>query len=498
MLSRLKLFLALLCALLFWPATLLAAPLSQEQSIQATELRGELPTQYSKHFFGLTPLQRDGLVRLTLAYEPAGERSLRGLINFVVLSEDRLRRHLAGSALSSVHLARGEVLPYGADNLMETSFQASGKGNYTVIVFNNLDAQARYILTADNALLRDDSGQSVDVFTDQLIQIQDRAAESVATYAPVSAVRLTGSLEATNERHYIGLRPNVRDGRIVLRYFYDPRDESSLRGRTNFYVLAEDGIRRIQHGDDPEVVNIATGYSLPFLATNELSADFNASGYGPYLAVLYNESTMPSTYALEIDGGVLEEQFGQTQESQAAAAEYAALGEPLPRLALFDEPSDTPDDALAQSATDQPISVSFPTLSDETTAVGELQLSGEQHYWTVEPLVTDGIVVLTLEYAPRNLDVPYEPVSFWVLDADGVRRVVAGTRPQDVNIAGGSPVQYGTDKGNLRTVFNASGRGPYTIVVTKNVDNQMQYMVRVKGGRLLDSDAQLDIAQVGP
>ncbi|MEM7130060.1 MAG: hypothetical protein AAF702_27265 [Chloroflexota bacterium] len=524
--SRLTLFLILLFTPLLWPTSLFAASTLQEQAKEAVELRGELPIQYSKHFYGLKPLQMDGLVRLTLAYEPAGDRSLRGLISFVVLTDDGLRRHLAGDSLNSVSFARGNVLPYGAENVMETSFQSSGKGNYTVVVFNNLDARARYILNVDGGILVDDSGQSVEEFVDP--PVQEAAAQASTAAAPVTAVRLTGKLEKTRERHYIGLRPQVRDGQVVLRYVYHPQNESSLSGQTNFYVIDDDGIRRIQSGEDPELVNIAAGSLLPFLPSNELYADFSTSGYGPYLAVIYNDSTIPAAYTLEIDGGFLEEQVGQTQESQAAVAELLALGETLPASPLTGEPSGTlatsgdaesiDAESLSNSEPSTSIALSeaivengsaegseavptvalFPPIVNETTAVGTIQQRGEQHYWTVEPVIADDVVVITLEYAPRNLVVPFEPVNFWVLDADGFRRVVAGERPQEINIAAGGPVQYGADKGNLRTIFKTSRRGPYTVVVTKSVDAEMQYMLRVKGGRLLDIEERLQIAEATP
>lgn len=476
-----------------WSDVVQAAPIRQLQTTPTTELRGELPTQYSKHFFGITPLQRDGLIRLTLAYEPAGDRALRGLINFVVLSEDGLRRHLAGSDLNSVNLARGEVLSAGAGNLMETSFQASGRGAYTVIVYNNLDTRARYILTVDGGILTDDAEQSVREFTTEVAQTTTDAPD--AAYAPVTALRLTGALDNTNARHYISVRPSVRDGRVVLRYSFDPQDEISLRGRTNFYVLAEDGIRRIMHGDDPEMLNIATGYSLPFAPTNELSTDFNASGYGPYLAVLYNESTIPATYVLQVDGGLLEEQVGQTREGQVAATEFAALGQPLPQTPGFEETPPLLADGVETINVAEQTAAVFLTPSTETEAVGELAAEGVQHYWSVAPLVTDGILVLTLEYFPHSLDLPFDPVNFWVLDAHGLRQVVAGTPPQDVNIAVGSPIQYGAEAGKLRAVFNASGYGPYTVVVTKGVDTPMQYLLRIKGGELQEPEDQLDVAQ---
>ena len=94
-----------------------------------------LPAGY--HYLGLEPTFRDGTVVLTIALEPADDEDLRGAINFLVLTDDGLRRVLAGADPFDLDIAASAPLQFDPiGNKYQAVFKASGKGPYTVIVYN--------------------------------------------------------------------------------------------------------------------------------------------------------------------------------------------------------------------------------------------------------------------------------------------------------------------------------------------------------------------------
>ena len=107
------------------------------------------------------------------------------------------------------------------------------------------------------------------------------------------------------------------------------------------------------------------------------------------------------------------------------------------------------------------------------------------------PARLDGTIGLTLAIDPKDNQTVRENVNFWVLTEDGLRRVIAGARPQDLSIAMGMPVQFGTDLGKLSAVFNASGHGKYTIIVFNNSDVPVSYLLTAHGGLLSDETGQV-------
>ena len=85
-------------------------------------------------------------------------------------------------------------------------------------------------------------------------------------------------------------------------------------------------MRRFVYGARPEEVQIATGLQDPFNPNpNELVASFQASGSNEYTVLPYSLAPITTTYVMKVDGGVLMDRYGQTNEAAAARAEYAAM-----------------------------------------------------------------------------------------------------------------------------------------------------------------------------
>jgi hypothetical protein len=117
-------------------------------------MAGSFRQAYQHHYYALTPMVRDGVITLNLAFDPKNNQTLRENINFLVLSEEGLRAVLAGGPPVDYDLATGSFGRFGGNqDRLFASVQASGHGPYTVIVYNNSSVAARYILSADGGLL---------------------------------------------------------------------------------------------------------------------------------------------------------------------------------------------------------------------------------------------------------------------------------------------------------------------------------------------------------
>ena len=477
--------------------TLWAAPPRQIVTVQGTTLHGELPYQYNAHYLGLAPVIRDNVVSLTLAYDPQNNPNLQGFVNFFVLDEDGLRRFLAGSDPRAFAIAGGAPLQFDPiGNKMGAAFQASGRGQYTVVVYNNAQLPVQYTLTVEGGILIDSANQTVNPAT------QSEAAPTAtplptATPAPLPAnnplggaagQRLTGVLSSTIGRHYLEAVPGVRDGTILFSFRYDPLDQPALYGNVNFWVLDQAGLNAIIRGDKPVDVNLATGFPVPFSPfPNELQANFNASGKEPYTVLVYNQTSLPATYEIVIDGGQLSDRFGQTLEAKAAASTSSAV-------AVAPTPTATPSITLVSNT--QPAA----SVAEEGVAplpFGVPQLAGnfnrayQYHYFALQPTVRDGTVVLSLAFEPRDSQLLRENINFWVLTEDGLRRVVAGGPPPAYDIATGAYQDFGPYKGRLYAAFNASGRSAYTVIVFSNADLPARYLLTAEGGLLATEDVNV-------
>ncbi len=476
---------------------LYAAPLHQIVPVQGPFLRGELPNQYNAHYLGLETNVRDGMVALTLNYDPQNNPNLKGFVNFFVLDEDGLRRFLAGVDPESLAIAGGSPLQFDrVGNKMSAAFRVSGRGQYTVVVYNNSLLPVTYTLVAEGGTLIDNANQTLSPVAQSLEATPTPIpVVNVAVNNPLggaSGQRLTGVLSNTIGRHYLAAVPSVRDGTIFFNFHYDPLDQPGLHGNVNFWVLDEAGLNAIIRGDKPANVNLATGFPAPFSPfPNDLQANFNASGKDPYTVVVYNQTEIPASYDLAIQGGTLYDRYGQTTEAKNAAAAVmtqttTVLPTPTPILASI--PAATTDPSLVLIAsTGESLSAS---TAAETLPFGVAQLAGnfqaayQHHYLALVPTLRDGTVVLSLAFHPSDSQSLRENLNFWVLTEEGLQQVINGAPPSAYDIATGAYQEFGPYKGTLYAAFNASGRGRYTVIVFSNSDTPARYLLTAAGGLL--------------
>lgn len=142
---------------------------------------------------------------------------------------------------------------------------------------------------------------------------------AATTTGEVRATTMQGDLPEQDDQHFLGLVPSQRDGNISLSLTFDPQDSSELARRLNFWVLDEAGLNSYLRGTSPGEVAIAAGNRTFRGDTNERVASFNAAGFGPYTVIVYNNSRVPGSYTLTVEGGTLIDDANQTRTSQATA-----------------------------------------------------------------------------------------------------------------------------------------------------------------------------------
>ena len=159
--TRLPVGLLLLSVLFTMPLTSFA----NDASLRATRVHGELDKGYSKHYLALEPTQRDAIITVTLNIEPQDARRVANKVNLLLLDEDDLRRAQAGVKPEDVAFATGNPTVIDRDAPPKllfnktASFKASGRGVYTVIVYNRAPIPTSYTLLVENAEIVDESGQ---------------------------------------------------------------------------------------------------------------------------------------------------------------------------------------------------------------------------------------------------------------------------------------------------------------------------------------------------
>lgn len=521
---------------------------------RATSVNGTLlPAGY--HYLGLEPTLRDGTVVLTIALEPADDKDLRGAINFLVLTDDGLRRVLAGADPFDLDIAASAPLQFDPiGNKYQAVFKASGKGPYTVIVYNSGGKIGSYALTALNSVLLDDDSQvkvtagapaplippTLEASTTPTETMEARVSitkgsplalsastGAVTQAAPsVNALRLSGVLDPALSRHFLNVQPAVRDGTIGIDMMYEPRGRET-DGLVNFYVLDQDALRRFVYGEDFDAVELAAGAPKPFSPDpNNLVAGFTASGESEYTVVPFSAAPLTVTYVMSITGGQLLDRYGQTNEAAAARAEFEALSAAASSPSVAAAPSGDSSLTATTSASATPLTVAdasafsladlvpasagsvigtpeaadgeAPLMDVLTNIEGSLSTPYAHNYWSLIPTVRDGVVILTLDYAPRDQEALKGNINFIVVDEDGMRRIVSGGRPEDYGLAGGAEVRFGPDKGKLQATFQASGKGTYAVIVSNNSAVSATYTIAANGATLLAPRADSQLVQMLP
>ena len=344
----------------------------------------------------------------------------------------------------------------------------------------------------------------------QVIKVDVPAA--VPQVAPVHELR--GLLPYTNDRHYFGLEATDAGEGFAVSLTVEPAHLLAEPGAVNFVVLTADGLQQFLAGADPLAVKVAAGKPLLFdQVRNRLTAlvpglPTGDGDTGGYTVIVYNNSGEAVTYTLQVRGGELRDDAGQTSAATGATmlhmplqeeiapvaprAPVASRGGLVQRMTLLPRRDDVREDVTLEK-TVQPVPVMPPVEPVRARRVsGRLSRSYDRHYLDLAADSSDGALTLTLRYVARNGSLPGE-INFWVMTPNGVRHLVQGGSAQELNLAIGQPLpgQQGIYQAQLRMAPNAA----YTLVIFNDSGSVVDYALDVEGGVLLDAYGQTNEAQ---
>ncbi len=356
---------ALLIAVLFTPSFAKLATAADElasvaQPVRAKQVKGTIAGgKFAKIWLGLETETFGSQITLTSEWDR--DNPLQNGVGFFILDNTGLTRAESGDALNTIALGAGNVVD-GASNTLRGTINAVGLAKYTVVVYNDSNTDANFTLTSTDAFIVDDSNQvqnpngttagtpvagstTVTTTTTTTTTAVARTATpvaAVATTAPaaatavitatvvapvatgkpgvVKAKELSGDLPEQNAQHFLGLEPSERDATISLRLSFDPQDSTELARRLNFWVLDQAGFTQFQGGANASDLAIAAGSRDVDSQINERVAHFKAAGFGPYTVIVYNNSRVPGSYSLTVDGALLVDDSGQTRNAKATRA----------------------------------------------------------------------------------------------------------------------------------------------------------------------------------
>lgn len=314
--------------------------------------------------------------------------------------------------------------------------------------------------------------------------------------AEVRSSQLLGMLPHQFDHHFYTLEATEPGGAFAVTLLVEPAsvvDEKAV----NFVVLDEAGMSKYLAGGDPIALKTAMGNPLLFdQLGNRLMALVPGSTDTKYTVVVFNNGKLPATYTLQVQGGVLVDDGGQS---------YSALqvGAPLIEAAAQKANQEAAQVTTVAATMAQYEGVikrlgiarrSAPTFLEQLLPeqVRARQMSGVLHNWQDRHflnLATDtggGEMILTLRYESDG-GVPTH-LGFWVMTQDGARHLVQGGLAQELNLAMGLPVagQPGVYQARLRMAENML----YTVVVFSEGMTEADYTLAVQGGILVDRYGQ--------
>lgn len=118
-------------------------------ALSVLKVKGALTTRGQQQYYTVKPSIHDGIVTLTLDYNPSNNSQLDGKVNFFVFNPEGLSALRAGGRPDQVNLAAGSIVKAGVANKLQAAFKATGDSAYTIVVLSHADAPSEYALSVN-------------------------------------------------------------------------------------------------------------------------------------------------------------------------------------------------------------------------------------------------------------------------------------------------------------------------------------------------------------
>ncbi len=324
--------------------------------VRAAEVEGELVTKEDIHYLGLEPELKDGTVNLSMRFDPQDVPELARRLNFWVLDERGFNQFLGGDSLSKVAIAAGSSTVDTADNERSASFKSVGFGPYTVLLSNTSEVQATYTLSAEGALLVDESGQTLTaqrsvVMTDTVATGEETPAAGATTEADTSASTTPAAATSTRDGEPGGTY-TVQSGDTMYLIAQDIygngnvyQDLCDFNNIANCNLIEVDDVIELpttaELGSGATVPTTSTATTSP-LATPSTSASAAVTGTATVTstATVTGTGTVTDTTGSDADAMVGEEASGTLLDVLAADGRFKNLIAAVDAAGLTDEIAD--------------------------------------------------------------------------------------------------------------------------------------------------------------
>ncbi len=283
--------------------------------------------------------------------------------------------------------------------------------------------------------------------------------EQVANQS-IKASELSGELQNSGTRHYFAVEPSERDAEVTLTLTFGPQSEGRIANKVSFWVLTPEAMEQSRLGNVRYgQVALASGNALPNKSDDyKVRATFKAFGRTTYTVIVYSQASVPVSYTLTADKAML---VDASNQSNAPVIAEAAMADG------------------AQSVSAATDSTAAP-VQDSKNVAGGLTSKGQQVYFTVVPVDNDEDVTISFDYDPKDNSELNGNINFFVFNADGLRQLNDGTRPEFANLAAGNEVKSGESK--RTATFRAVGKGTFTVMVMTRSSVPATFTLNVKGG----------------
>jgi len=322
---------------------------AQSTTVAASSVQGLLSDTGSKHYLGLKVLDPTRSVKVVMDYRQDSS-ALDGGSGFYIFNEEGFGRFIRGASANETNLAAG-ALDSSSGLKQKIAIISDPVGTFSIVTYNDSNTALDYTLTAENALIVDDSGEQVTnaAAPREVATTEDTAAETATTVAtveasttvsetvtatatptPAAAVSvpvitraesLQADLPEQYSKHYFDLSVADTNASVDVSMSYDPQDQQILDNGFNFYVYSSDQFQSlIRSGAGPNLAeNTAAGTLTTVDGLKTFQATINTPFRG-YTVIVGNDSTVPVSYTLTVKNGLLVDASGQSNTAQAMMA----------------------------------------------------------------------------------------------------------------------------------------------------------------------------------
>ncbi len=310
-----------------------------QNPVVSSQIHGELNERFAKHYLGLQVIDSTQAVTVRMEYAPQDSQDLDAKSGFYVFKPSGLASYNRGASPGASRFGVGslETTEDGRKQKVSTISMADiinmADSMFSLVTFNDTGIPLAYTLIGENVRFVDESGEQVmDANTPTPTPTPAPAIpalEEIPTPEPeatpagrgspraVRASELSGELPKQFDQHYFALEAAGAD--VVLKLSVRPPGNLDIQEDVNAFILTEQQLRDFASGMSPDLYANNTARSQVPDGSVGLTKEAHittASIGARFAVVVSNHSAFAASYTVEVEGGILEDDSGQSQTSR--------------------------------------------------------------------------------------------------------------------------------------------------------------------------------------